>query len=66
MDIVEAKEELEKKLIGRDGVVGVGANVDRGFIVVYVESKSDCMEVPEEFEGYRVECVPVGKTEFGG
>ncbi len=64
MDIVSAKRILEKRLFRVEGVVGVGANVDRGFIVVYVEDLSVCSDMPKEFEGYEVKCVEVGRVEM--
>ena len=38
-DLISENKRLESELVGVEGVVGVGADLSRGKIIVYIESE---------------------------
>ena len=60
MGVVEVKERYERHLLQIPGVMGVGADVVKGEIVVYVRDSSVCKKLPFTLSGYPVRCMVVG------
>ncbi len=62
MSVVDVKVRNEDRLLSIRGVVAVGADVDKGIVVVYVENHDVCSRVPKVIEGVGVECRVVGRA----
>ena len=60
MSLVSVKRIYEPKLLTIPGVEGVGADLDEGYLVVYVSESLVCEKLPKTIEGYPVRCIPVG------
>ena len=60
--LIMMKKTLEQKLMHIPGVVGVGADLDRRLILVYVESESVISKVMSLTQGYPVEFKVVGRV----
>ncbi len=60
MSLVSVKRLYEPRLLTIPGVVGVGADLDEGYLVVYVSNRSVCDRLPKSIEGYPVKCEPIG------
>ena len=60
MSLVSVKKLYEPRLLMIPGVVGVGADLDEGYLVVYVSDKSVCNKLPKTIEGYPVKCERIG------
>lgn len=56
MSLINAKNELENKILSVSGVSGVGASKSTNSIVVYVDTKSVCDRIPKSYNGYPVVC----------
>jgi len=61
-DLITMKKTLEQRLVHIQGVVGVGADLDRGVILVYVEDESVINRVRPLTAGYPVEFKVVGRV----
>lgn len=59
-DVIEVKRVYEYSLLEIPGVVGVAADIRTNEVVVFTETREDCLKLPRIIEGYRVRCKPIG------
>ena len=65
MNIQEVKETHEDELMEIEGVTGIGVNLIKNTIVVYVETLTSELKekIPKEIEGFEIEILETGKVE---